>query len=145
MAVGGAVSVDKAFRKSGLSWWAEEELSQADVSHICRPGNVDVILAHDCPLGVNIPGIGPDLEHRPPGPLPFPYPALLDADRHRRVCRTLWEQCQPDMWIHGHYHVPHEAGMLREDGAYTRVIGLDCDATHLGSNVTLLGDVELDG
>ena len=136
MTIGGAVSVDKQCRRQGLSWWPEEELTDADVINACA-GEVDIILAHDCPLGVNIPGIGPDLHHRADSGMSWPYHVLVEAERHRKKCRTIWEHCKPKMWIHGHYHIPYEYGMRHGEG-WTRFIGLGDDCGPLKDNVHLL-------
>ncbi len=57
MGVGGAYSVDRRWRKLNESWWLEETISDDDVAYASRPGNVDVLVSHDCPSGVTIPGL----------------------------------------------------------------------------------------
>jgi hypothetical protein len=52
VAVGGAVSVDKAFRTEGKSWFAAEELTDEEASRIIADGPADVVLSHDASLGV---------------------------------------------------------------------------------------------
>lgn len=128
MAVGGAVSVDKMRRTPTMSWWPEEELTDADISHACRPGSVDIIVAHDCPTGVVIPGIGPITKNGD-----WPYHVLVDAEHHRAKCRTIWDTHQPELWLHGHYHVGYEF-WLRE----TRFIGLGRDSDTMTNALAFL-------
>lgn len=123
MAVGGAVSPDKRDRIQGRSWWPEEELTEAELVYACRDDktSVDVIFAHDCPLGVDIPTIGPCNEERP-GPPPFPLDVLAHCDFHRGKMKVIWEQLQPELWVHGHYHIPYKSQIGK-----TTFIGLHCD------------------
>jgi hypothetical protein len=51
-AFGGAVSIDQEWRTAGLSWWATEEIKDAEVDRLidrAGPGGVDVLLTHDAP------------------------------------------------------------------------------------------------
>jgi hypothetical protein len=51
LALGGADSVDKYRRTEGLSWWADETISDEDVSRV-EAGHYDYVLTHCCPLSV---------------------------------------------------------------------------------------------
>jgi predicted phosphodiesterase len=133
MSVGGAVSVDKRDRTPGRSWWPEEELTEDELAYACRDDKttVDVVFAHDCPLGVDIPGIGPDNDHRPTGAPPgWPPDVLAHADFHRGKMKVIADKMQPELWIHGHYHIPY-----RLQSGKTTFIGLGCD-THLWLELT---------
>lgn len=136
MSLGGAVSVDKHLREFAISWWPEEILSDSDVLWASREP-VDVVLAHDCPLGVSIPGIHPPLSSD--APLEFPLQALMDAEQHRQQVRDVWIATHPQLWIHGHYHVCYESGVRHPDsGEWTRFVGLDRDHSDLDSNLMIL-------
>lgn len=52
VAVGGAVSVDKAYRAEGKTWFTDEELTENEADQIIAAGPADVVVAHDAPLGV---------------------------------------------------------------------------------------------
>lgn len=132
MSVGGAVSVDKAWRKEGVSWWPNEILTEEEVYYASRPPGVDIVLAHDCPKGVDIPGIGPNTKQRP-GEMRWPVDALARAEAHREKMRHIWKATRPTLWVHGHYHRRYEA-WLRE----TRFIGLDCDGSQGWANIMFL-------
>jgi hypothetical protein len=127
MSVGGAVSVDKHHRTRDVDWWAEEELSDEQIEYCCR-GPVDVIVSHDCPAGVFIPGLNDD--H-------FPQWTLLDADIHRQKLRTIWDATGATELYHGHYHRAYKSYL--SDGL---VVGLDCDNTTMRDS-TLIYNVEM--
>lgn len=119
MSVGGAVSVDKHLR-GPKSWWPEETLTDEQVEHCCR-GLVDVIVSHDCPSGVDIPGLSP--------PGTWPDWVIYESDIHRRKLRRIWDETGATRLFHGHYHSRYDAPL--GDGLIT---GLDCDNTSLALN-----------
>lgn len=123
-AVGGAVSVDKLDRIPGRSWWPEEELTEDELAFVVRDDQtpVDVVFAHDCPAGVHIPSIGCNNDERPGWPPPFPPKVLAQADFHRGKMRVIADKLNPQVWIHGHYHIPY-----RLSAGSTEFIGLGCD------------------
>lgn len=132
MAVGGAYSVDRAKRTLGKGYWEEETLTDADVDWAChQPHGMDVILAHDCPTGVAIPGIGGIGKASPDSG--FPAIDLVRAEEHRRKMKSIWDKHKPGRWFHGHYHVAHETWY-----GPTIFTGLDRDGSKMLKNVTFL-------
>ncbi|ACH62222.1 hypothetical protein MYRNA_255 [Mycobacterium phage Myrna] len=133
MAVGGAFSIDRFMRTEGKGWWPEEILTDEDVNWAChQPHGMDVILSHDCPKGVSIPGIGPDSKPRG-GASIWPPQMLLQAEDHRRKMKDIWDKHHPQRWYHGHYHVLYESWY-----GPTRFFGLDQDGTSTAKNVLFL-------
>lgn len=120
MSVGGAMSVDKRYRVEGESWWPQEVLSDDDVEHASRAGDVHVIVSHDCPRGVDIPGVGPDTKGGVRGD--WPKDILAEAQAHRDKLAAICHATKPEWLFHGHYHIPY-AGNL----AATSVVGLGDD------------------
>ena len=114
MGVGG-VSVDKKSRTPMLDWFVEEELSSVDVRHCCRSGDVDVVLSHDCPDAVEIPGLKPGL---------FPIEAIHASERHRMVLGGICDAVVPDLLYHGHYHHAYTALRHNVTGKPTHIQGL---------------------
>lgn len=98
MYIGGAWSIDRAWRIEGYDWWADEELSYEefskliDVYNIARPR---VMVTHDCPSTVS-----KEL---------FIKTGKAFSDKHY-VTRTgsalaaMLEIHQPELWIFGHWH-----------------------------------------
>jgi hypothetical protein len=48
LALGGAVSVDRALRIPGVDWWPEEEITADQKRNVISGGYADVMLTHDC-------------------------------------------------------------------------------------------------
>ncbi len=121
LALGGAVSVDRQWRTAGRSWWSEEQISRDDADVAIAGGPVDVMVSHDAPAGVTIPGIGAT---------DWPADVLRDADAHRALLREVVDAVQPHHLWHGHYHVRYDA-LLEVAGAdeprICYVHGLDRD------------------
>lgn len=126
MSLGGAASVDRLARKPGKSWWPGETLTDEDVEFASRPGNVDVIVAHDAPYGVDIPKIGIGEPNTDSG---WPFATLLESSEHRRKVRQVVDAVRPRLYVHGHYHLRYQAYYRLPGGGRTLVQGLDCDGT----------------
>lgn len=129
MALGGAYSVDRYDRKLNVSWWEEETLTPDDVSRAVSPGHVDVIVAHDCPNRVNIPGLQ---SHR------FPAYAIAESDEHQRLVGTIVDATRPSVYFHGHYHVRYTAYRHLPDEGSTLVIGLGDNYGKLADNFAVV-------
>lgn len=125
MSVGGAVSVDKSWRTKDIDWWEEETLTDEQIEYCCRPGHVDIIVSHDCPSGVDIPGLA--------GPAMWPQAALYESDIHRGKLRRIWDTTGAVRVFHGHYHRRYDAQL--DNGLVT---GLDCDGTTLNDNTLIV-------
>ena len=121
MALGSAVSVDKNHRKEGKSWWPGETLKRDDVEYASRPGKVDVLLCHDAPFGVHIPGI------KPKGQSEWPDWVLDESYDHQRLIRDVAEATRPSLIAHGHMHTRYQAFLPYGGGSRALVQGLDCD------------------
>lgn len=110
MALGGANSIDKAYRKEGESWWPDELITDEDEERAIGGGPCDIMLTHDVPTGVDM-GIQLMFMHD--------RPDRENRDRVRRVC----DKVKPKLLVHGHYH-HHYENMLEGHDYRTRVIGL---------------------
>lgn len=126
---GGAVSVDKAWRKPGVSWWEDEEFTQSDLESVERykGPDIDYLFTHDCSDHTPFRGrLKPDPESQ--------------ANR-QRIDRTI-RALKPRYHFHGHMHTRYEwhndmsHGMRYFGGEYdesnwngctTRTYGLECD------------------
>jgi predicted phosphodiesterase len=102
LALGGATSLDSHLRTPGLNWFPQESLSRDDVHHAVSGGPADVMLCHDAPDGVDIPGLTPNQ---------FPPAAIRGAEQHRRILRLTVDRVQPRWLFHGHYHVSYVADL----------------------------------
>lgn len=93
MFMGGAVSVDQQWRTPGHDWFASEVPSNRQWERAIEAGKVDVVIAHDMPLGV------PFIKQ-------FPVSADLEraCDQNRTGMLRVMESTKPSLWICGHYH-----------------------------------------
>ena len=96
--VGGAVSIDRAFRKEGLSYWSDEVF-------ILKPELVDkcdVLITHSAPSW-----IGPFDKAALSGWCEKD-PTLWDLCYKERIEHSeLIKLCQPSKAYHGHFHASH--------------------------------------
>lgn len=126
---GGAVSIDKMWRKPGVSWWDNEQLSDDELASIMKYGgpDIDVLLTHDASDHTNW-GF-----HLVPDP---------DSALHRVKMDKVINHLKPKVHFHGHMHRKYDwvntvSHGLRNtafgydetqwNGASTHTYGLDCD------------------
>ncbi len=139
VALGGAHSVDGIWRRErNQLWQREERITIADVTRTVAGGRADVLVSHDCPAGVPIPGVDIDREQPPP----WPQIELLRAAEHRGILRGVVEAVQPRRIWHGHYHVAY-ARVVDLGYGPVQVTGLDCDGTSMAANVQIVNLAEL--
>lgn len=96
MFVGGAFSIDKAYRREGYDWWADEELSQAemwDISLSYEKEKPDVMVTHDCPIVM----VQEMHSHH-----------MFDNSKTQQFMQSLWNMHKPKLWIFGHHHHPFD-------------------------------------
>lgn len=140
MAVGGGVSVDKRWRKEGHDWFPQETLSEDQLAHCLREGDVDIIVSHDCPDGVLIPGVHAlDKQGRAPdgGTLsdpPFPVEQIAESEAHRELLGQICRQTKARLVLHGHYHTRYESASNR----HLAVIGLDKNRSSIAENTLVM-------
>lgn len=128
LALGGAVSVDKAIRREGRDWWPDEEITQEQAAAVIADGPADVMLTHDCPSGV---------VHTFPPPLrDWDLRDLARSDAHRERLQGVVDAVRPRWLMHGHLHRAYQRVC---DFGYgpVEVTGLDCDGGK-GPNYAIL-------
>lgn len=108
--VGGAVSVDKAWRKLDVSWWPQEQLTQEEAEKAISFGHVDYLFTHDCPPYHPFQRLKPDAE----------------SVAHRQRIGEVAAKLMPMRWFHGHYHECADYDFWHA-GGMTNVHGLDAD------------------
>lgn len=131
LALGGAHSVDRPRRTLGVSWWPQETITTGQALETMADGPADILVAHDCPAGVTIPGIDDRT-----GPPPFPASEIRRTDEHRHLLRAVVDRVQPRWIFHGHYHVAYSTTVGFGYGPVT-VTGLDRDGSDLHLNVAV--------
>lgn len=119
LAMGGAASIDRAYRTLGHSWFIEEMISDVDVE---KAQPADILVSHDAPFN-------------PLEMLGQRFIINEDSEFCRQQLKRVVNIAQPELVLHGHYHMYHDTMVLRE-GGYSRVIGLGCDGDP--DNIALL-------
>jgi predicted phosphodiesterase len=114
-ALGGAISVDRARRSLGYSYWLEEAVTDEDVAKAVSNGPVDVWLTHDT-------------VQAPPGVTPYPQwirndqSLYVDLLAQRERMQTVFDAVQPKLHVHGHWHMRYTS-----ESHGCRTVGLDAD------------------
>jgi Icc-related predicted phosphoesterase len=89
--IGGAYSIDWTYRVEGVSWWNDEELSQAElrkvIDHVLEI-KPHTIISHDCPQSI----------------LTEMFNIIPIGTRTGQAFDAIFEKHQPDIWIFGHHH-----------------------------------------
>lgn len=120
LALGGAYSIDKEWRKVGKSWWPEEELTEEEIERASAGGRCDILVSHDVPSGVY-------MQHH----FALAGHSYLKNDpiceRHRGYVRRVVDATHPTQLFHGHYHVPYKDMLTLDDGWTVQIQGLGCD------------------
>jgi hypothetical protein len=120
LALGGAVSLDKAVRKEGVSWWPQEEITEQQASNVIAGGPAEVMVTHECPAGV--------VHTFDPPPVWWDDADLARNDVHRERMQRVVDAVEPKFFMHGHLHRCYERNVQFGYGR-CRVNGLDMDGT----------------
>lgn len=115
MYIGGAWSIDHAFRTEGVDWWRDEELSIEELNRLIdtyREAKPRVMITHDCPTQVAwdmFIARGDSLGGK-----------QQIKTRTAEALQSMWEYHQPEMWFFGHWH---QTRNLSLHGTYFQCLG----------------------
>lgn len=116
-ALGGGISIDRAWRSEGRDYWATEVITDNDVDTLTKhagPAGVDVLVTHDAP-------------QLPPGMVPLSDPILAaDCQRSNEQIARAVDTVKPTLLLHGHYHRSYTHTITRPWGNY-QTVGLSSD------------------
>lgn len=99
MFVGGGVSVDRAMRIEGYSWWKDEELSQKEADQMMTVFEYEkprVMVTHDCPESVALELARLSMRVNKLDP--------QHSSINRQLFEAMWQKSPPQLWIFGHWH-----------------------------------------
>lgn len=117
MFMGGAYSIDKAYRHPGISWWPQEMIRQSDIMRALENAEgkkIDVMFTHDTP-----PSEFVDQWLKSQGYKIDPY-----STANREALGHVVDSVRPQHLYHGHYHWRYDAPYTTPDGWVTEVHGL---------------------
>lgn len=127
MGLGGATSLDRKSRREGISWWPEEALTLSDAYRAVEGGPVDVMLTHDCPAKVDIPGLSDNWD----------ADALKDANDHRQLLAAVVNEVEPKILFHGHFHTRYDSTFWD-----AKIVGLASNIEIALNEATIVLDTE---
>lgn len=127
LSLGGASSVDKAWRQPEVSWWPDEEITQEHVAAAIASGPADLMLTHEGPARTPVRAVQEILRTNPMG---FPDDALAASATSRARVAEVWDAARPELLLHGHMHVA--GGGATEDGRRVGSLGREGQEGHLG-------------
>ncbi|QIG65988.1 metallophosphatase [Ochrobactrum phage vB_OspM_OC] len=113
MFIGGATSIDKAWRTPGLDWWYDEECSVSDLEYfinLYEKEKPNVMVTHECPESIA------DIMLAQLGRTKYP-----DPSRTRQALEVMKQIHQPKLHVFGHWHMDFDQVI---DG--TRYVCLNC-------------------
>lgn len=121
LALGGASSVDAAFRTQGVDWWPEERINGTHEALAIGTGSAEIMLTHESPLS-SVPEVQQILDDNP-GEYPAAEREISQGQRER--VERIWDAVSPKLLLHGHMHIYGERTF--DDGR--RIISLASDET----------------
>lgn len=103
LALGGAYSIDRNFRKEGYTFFNEEVISDEDVDKATEGGIADVLISHDSPADSPNP-VTDDPMSQHNAMRFFGRTHLHNSNEHRLQLQKVTDIVDPVMIAHGHYH-----------------------------------------
>lgn len=128
LAMGGAHSPDKQKRSRHVDWWPQEKITPEQMRdtvrnvdrHLGSNRQLDVLVSHDCPAGINVMGEQQMWQ--------FEFPETYENRKRLKIPVDLFH---PRLVVHGHYHVRYHT-VVGPDDRPIRVEGLSCDENRDG-------------
>ena len=127
LSLGGATSVDKAWRREGINWWPDEDITDEHVAAAIAGGRADVMLTHEPPARTPVAAVRAVLRTNPMG---IPDGVLADSAASRARVAAVWDAARPELLMHGHMHV--SGGGATGDGRRVASLGSDAQQGSLG-------------
>lgn len=136
VALGGAQSVN-GNQIPHYNWWAEEVVSPQEAEAVINDGPADVMVTHDMPEGIHLPGMS--------NASLFRADLLRASENHHALIGMVVDEVRPELMLHGHMHARHDTVRPLPDGGETLVVGLDCNGCrNWKDNLVLLDAMTLD-
>lgn len=94
--LGGATSIDRAWRTEGIDWWSDEECSQEDLDRMTEEYaeiKPNIVCTHECPESIANEILSA-----------FNKVKINDKSRTRLALERMFYLHQPKYWVFGHWH-----------------------------------------
>lgn len=136
VALGGAQSVN-GNQIPHVNWWAEEVVSPYEAEAVIEGGHSDVMVTHDMPDKVHLPGMS--------NPNMFRADMIRASENHHALIGVVVDEVRPELMLHGHMHIRHDTVRELPGGGETLVTGLDCNGCrNWRDNIVLLDAMTLE-
>lgn len=136
VSLGGAQSVN-GNQIPHYNWWVEEVVSPQEAEAVINGGHADVMVTHDMPEGIYLPGMS--------NASLFRADLIRASENHHALIGMVVDEVRPELMLHGHMHVRHDTVRPLPDGGETLVVGLDCNGCrNWKDNIVLLDAMTLD-
>lgn len=134
LSLGGAASVDAAWRVPGRDWWPDEAITDGQVEAAIEGGPATVMITHESPSTTPVESV---LRILSSNPLGFPPRSLAYSAASREQVGRVWDAVRPSVLFHGHMHAPGVGATT--DGREVVSLGMDdqpgnlalLDVTHM--------------
>jgi calcineurin-like phosphoesterase family protein len=139
LALGGAASIDKGYRRENVSWWSEEYLTEEDILTAQSGGKVDVMFTHDSPSSAPNSITGDPIGQL--GAIKYYGADMINyCNNHRKLLQRVTDEVTPRLLFHGHYHMFMEGVYVHNDENNTvgYVTGLDQGTGAIGKSTYIL-------
>lgn len=100
--LGGAASVDRAWRMPGRDWWWQELITDVDVERCIAGGPADVMVCHDAPYSA--PTLRKAYSGQYAGAGSWPVADLELSDANQRRVELVMHETETKHLFHGHHH-----------------------------------------
>jgi Icc-related predicted phosphoesterase len=105
-------------RTGQWTWWYQEEISQEELDHALRPGEVDVLLTHDKPRAASPGWNRKDIE---------------ECWENQEAIQEVVDAKTPRLLLHGHLHYAYDQRLA--NGTYVKAFDCDPEASrHSGGS-----------
>jgi len=106
--IGGAWSIDAAYRVEGVSWWRDEELSQEQLEaaiELYIKVKPKLVVSHEAPSEAAKTLLNAAIVGNPGGEQAYFGAKFGCVDtRTSKALQRMFDTHKPDQWIFGHYH-----------------------------------------
>ncbi|MFM9921316.1 metallophosphoesterase [Lacisediminihabitans sp. H27-G8] len=135
--IGGANSIDRGRRKSGVSWWPQEQITESDLAALGTE-HADILLAHDSPPTVSLN----DRLRR--NAAMWSQADLAYANAGQGMFLRAFLATTPRLAVGGHYHLFHDVTerFHGQESFEARVVVLDADGE--ANSVAILNTTTLE-
>lgn len=106
VSVGGASSIDRAWRNPRTSWWPQEGISAGAVAEVGeRKLKANVLITHEASNDPVLPVR--QILGNPFLQMKWPYDDIVESEVQRQRVSQVIDVVNPNLHVHGHWHIPY--------------------------------------